>query len=364
MVQRKRLLQNAGTFFKKELPPVSVVISAYNEEKCIVERINNILESDFPPEKIFVWIGVDGSMDGTAAKVKGKFDNDKRVYVVEFPERKGKAAVIKNIVDKVDTQIIVFTDANTLFAKDTIKKLVMHLYDKKIGSVCGKLIFNKDKGKVEAENIYWNFENKLKEAESIIDSCLGVNGAVYAIRKDEFWKQLPDNTIVEDFVIGMKVRERGKKVVFLSDAIAYENLPAPSWEWYRRVRIGAGDFQALRLCWRCLCPQYGLFAWMFFSHKVLRWIIPVLTAGIVIAALVDLVIAVLVCGTVSLVSFAILTGGAVVLVIAMLLRNRSRGVGGVFQHFVFMQMAVVFGFIKFCMGGLKGYWEPVPRDRN
>src|SRR6185503_6079299 len=108
------------------------------------------------------------------------------------------------------------------------------------------------------ESVYWKFETWLKTRESELDSCLGANGAIYAIRARLFWASIPPNTIIDDFVIGMKVREQGYRMLYEPRAIALEELPPEvAHEWKRRVRIGAGDYQAIRLCRACLSPSFG-----------------------------------------------------------------------------------------------------------
>ena len=129
-------------------------------------------------------------------------------------------------------------------------------------------------GRKTEENFYWRLENQLKEWESRLDSCLGVNGGIFAARKSALF-EFSDNTVVEDFVIGMRVRERDYRVKYIGDAVGYEESPsAVSHEFKRRVRIGAGDYQALSLCWKCLLPRYGWFAFCFWSHKLFRWLTP------------------------------------------------------------------------------------------
>lgn len=258
------------------LPSVSILLSVYNEEKHIRERIVNLLAQDYPAERMEIWVGSDGSTDRTEEIVRSF--TDPRVRLLVVTPRGGKPHVLKRLVPHATGELLAFTDANTLWQTDSLRKLVRHFADPRIGGVCGRLVLH-GKDVDTQEGPYWKLETFLKIRESALDSCLGANGAIYAIRR-QLWPEIPDNTFVEDFVIGMRVREQGYRFVYDAEAIAYEELPPTvGHEMTRRIRIGAGDFQALRLCWRSLLPWRGPYVWSFWSHKVLRWIGPFLMMG-------------------------------------------------------------------------------------
>jgi len=398
---------------------VSVLFSAYDEEKNIKERIETLAGSLArlgAPTGIYV--GIDGSTDRTADIARQSAQSYGNVHVYEFKQRRGKIAVLKdlvqvsgpgkgrnNIQDRETTgpqdckstgqDILVFTDANTLFMSDTLERLLARFVDPEIGGVCGRLVFcgadaprtpgpstplragdrrsnestNNRITESSSESIYWRWEARMKERESALDSCLGANGAIYAIRRDLFWKEIPDNAVVDDFVVGMKVRERGFRMVYEPEAVAEEDLPEPADEWKRRVRIGAGDFQALQLCHRCLSPKYGRFAWMFWSHKVLRWVTPHMMLILVALAAVQQFAT----GLPRIIqsSNRIILGVTVVGVVCALAGKFLRGArtGTVSaraplllcDHFLTMQAALLAGSIRFCCGNLKGYWTRTPR---
>jgi cellulose synthase/poly-beta-1,6-N-acetylglucosamine synthase-like glycosyltransferase len=246
---------------------------------------------------------------------------------------------------------LVFTDANTMFAPDALRRLVQPFSDSKVGGVCGRLVFEDCVTfNSSSEPSYWNLETRLKVAESELDSCLGANGAIYAIRAELFPSLFPENTIIDDFVIGMKVREQGCRFVFAPDAMATEELPATIQdEWRRRVRIGAGAYQALVLCRRCLLPVYGVFAWMFWSHKVLRWFTPHMGVGVLwmsgywLLAGDDRVA-------------GVLLGSLLVIAIMAGLTKRGRKGCQLFAYFLVIQVALFAGFLRFCRGNLSGTW--------
>ena len=203
------------------------------------------------------------------------------------------------------------------------------------------------------EPVYWNLETNLKSSESSWDSCLGANGAIYAMRPELFWAEIPDNTIIDDFVLGMKVREQGFRMVFEPTAVATEDLPTtvPD-EWRRRVRIGAGAFQALTLCPACLSPRYGRFALFFWSHKVLRWFTPHL--AVVVGVLLS-------CQQLNNPTTLYLLVGILLFV---LFTPPGRKALKLLAYFVTMQAALFVGSLKFCRGGLKGTWERTERRVN
>lgn len=354
---------------------VDVLLSAHNEEQHIGPRLRNLLQSEAAKQISTVRVGLDGCTDATAERVRACAEQWPHLRMTESPERRGKSAMLKQLAAQSRADILVLTDANTLFAPDTISRLVMHFSDPGTGGVCGRLVFTKT-GKPEvtngqngsAEGLYWGWETDLKVRESAVDSCLGANGAVYAIRRELFWGELPDNTVVDDFVLGMKVREQGFRMVYDPEAGAYEEFPEPGDEWRRRVRIGAGDFQALHLCRRCLLPRYGAFAWMFFSHKVLRWFTPHLALLAVVCSLARWWTrpAAALPGS-AWPAVAVLAGAGIGLAGAACggrcaTRGRAGRLFGACRHFVAMQAALFVGSCRCLAGDLKGHWTRTPRS--
>jgi cellulose synthase/poly-beta-1,6-N-acetylglucosamine synthase-like glycosyltransferase len=228
--------------------------------------------------------------------------------------------------------------------------------------VCGRLVFE---GGASAgrELDYWARENEWKSAESRADSCLGANGAIYAIRRELFWTGFPSDTVIDDFVIGMKVREQGRRMVYWGRAVAWEETP-PGWaqEFRRRIRIGSGAFQAMGLCRRCLSPRYGRFAVMFAFHKVARWLTPLLILTLAGVAMVQAILwgrgwvnGLILYGTAGGLILAAVGGWA-----------RLRGIRRLtaiqaWAYFCLVQAAFLCGFFRFIKGGLSGSWERTER---
>ena len=333
-------------------PSVTVLISVYNEEKHIVTRIENLLELDYPHDRLEILIGSDGSTDRTNELVR-TFP-DARVTLHAFDQRGGKPSVLNRLVPQTHGELLVFSDANAMFGSDTLQKLARHFANPQIGGVCGRLVFHGDNSQTD-EGPYWKLETYLKTRESAFDSCLGANGAIYAIRKS-CWPRIPDNTFVDDFVIGMRVREAGNRVIYDTEAVATEELPqSVGHEMTRRIRIGAGDFQALFLCWRSLLPWRGFYSVAFWSHKVLRWFAPFL----MIAALVSNVcllphplFAVLLALQLAFYSLALL--GAVI-------RRRKIVLFSAPYYFVTINLALLFGFFRFITGTQQAAWKRTAR---
>lgn len=255
-----------------EWPEVAVVIAAFNEEQEIKARVENLLSQDYPADKLTILIGSDGSTDETNNILK-TFDADNFQAHI-FEENRGKATVLNNLVKLVKQPYIVFSDANTHFEPNAIKQLVRHFTDGKVGAVCGELnLYNKDSND-NKDNTYWRYEQFLKVNEGKLDALLGANGAIYAIRT-ELYTPIPENTIVDDFLIVMNVAKRKYKIIYDNKAIAHEEIaPSIAEETKRRIRIGTGNYQAFtKLVW-ALNPLIGWRFFTYLSHKVLRWFTP------------------------------------------------------------------------------------------
>ncbi|WP_417850216.1 glycosyltransferase family 2 protein [Thalassoglobus sp.] len=272
--------ENSGPSSSKndqELPFVSIIIAAYKEESVILQRLQNAVLMDYPADRYEILIGCDGDEDTTGELVAG-FD-DSRVKLCQYPKRRGKPSVLNDTVPQAQGEILAFSDANTFWEPNAIRQLVRHFQeDQQVGGVCGQLRLTDPHTGENVDGMYWKFENILKRWEGRFGSLLGFNGAIYAIRK-ELWEPIPPNSIVDDFLIGMRLHLNRHKIVFDETAIANEeSAPTIGAEFHRRARIGAGGFQSL--CWLSplLSPKYGSVCFAFWSHKVLRWLCPMFLA--------------------------------------------------------------------------------------
>lgn len=257
------------------LPRVAVLVAAFNEERHIAERIRNLLAQSYPPHLLRILVGSDGSSDGTEQEVAPLLRGDpERIVWRGFTARRGKPSVINDLASLAGEDILVFTDANTSFAPDTVLNLVRHFDDARTGCVCGELRLLTDGSTDNQDHLYWRYERLLKFFESRLGALLGANGGVYALRR-ALYTPIPPNTIVDDFWISMESVAAGYRCVYDPEAVATEGIPARIQdEFGRRVRIGIGNYQALRKFAHLLNPLRGTVALTFFSHKCLRWLVP------------------------------------------------------------------------------------------
>jgi cellulose synthase/poly-beta-1,6-N-acetylglucosamine synthase-like glycosyltransferase len=259
-----------------QLPSVSVVVPAYNEENHLREKIANAREADYPAGKLEVIFVSDGSTDRTNEILSELKDSNFRVVLL--PARQGKSSAINQGVSLAKHGILVFSDAATLFASDAIKKLVRHFSDSSVGVVCGALQFRATRESQQTEGVYWKYEGMLRLMEGRLGATLTASGAIYAVRRTCFRVLRPD-TILEDLMIPMDVRKQGFRVVYDPDAVA-EDFAAPSVadEFTRRVRLAVGSFRALGDIIRTPLDGFALLA--LISHKLLRWIVPFLLIAV------------------------------------------------------------------------------------
>jgi cellulose synthase/poly-beta-1,6-N-acetylglucosamine synthase-like glycosyltransferase len=255
-------------------PQVSILISAYNEEQVIAERMKNLLVLDYPREHLEILVGSDGSIDRTSEIVK--MYEVQGVRLIAFEHRRGKASVLNDLIAQARGEIVILTDANTFFHPDAVKELIRALWcSPSACAVVGRLDLHSSAAAGNLDGVYWQYETWLKMLESRFGVVLGANGAIYAFPRGRY-QPLPKRAIIDDFLIPMLIRLRsGGKVFFVPTARAWERSPERIRdEFRRRVRIGAGDIQALIWTWRLLLPWKGMLALTYFSHKVLRWLGP------------------------------------------------------------------------------------------
>lgn len=261
-----------------DLPHVSVLIAAHNEEAVIAERIDNALQLDYPASKLEIVIASDGSTDSTNAIVK-RYD-DPRLRLLEYQIREGKAAVLNAAFRELRGEIVVLSDANTRMDTRAVRKLVRWFQLPRVGVVCGRLVLTDPVTGTNVDSLYWNYETFLKNCECRLGALLGANGAIYAIRRN-LYAGIRRNTLIDDFVIPLLTRLRtGCSIEYDADALAYEETPeAMGSEFKRRARIGTGGFQSLTLLWTLLNPARGWISFTYFSHKIARWVCPFLLIG-------------------------------------------------------------------------------------
>ena len=261
---------------------VSVLIAAYNEEKVIKEKLESIFNSDFSKEKIEVIVGSDASTDKTNEIVKS-FPN---VLLIEFKGRSGKVNIINHLKTLAKHEILILTDANVMFDKNTIQELTKHFSDPKIALVDSNMQnINQQGGISKAESTYIRGEVGIKNNEGkVFGMMMGPFGGCYAVRKS-FYEPVPENFLVDDFYVNMKVLEKGGKAISEINAKVYEEVPA-DWriEFKRKIRIATGSFQNLKAFFHLLF-RFNALSFCFLSHKVLRWFGPFFMVALYISCL-------------------------------------------------------------------------------
>jgi glycosyltransferase involved in cell wall biosynthesis len=257
------------------LPSVSLIITAHNEEEIIVEKIRNSFSLDYPTDKLEILVVSDGSTDSTVTLVKSF--SDKGVRVLDIKERVGKTEAQNRAVESAEGEIIVFSDANAMYEKDTVTILVRNFEDSSIGCVCGRLKYHPplDAHGTQHEHLYWSYETWLKRAEVRIGGIIIGNGSIYAIRACDF-VPLPAYTS-SDFLEPLVVKAKGHRITYDWDAVSTETLVrlSPGQEYQRRHRTILLGFSSLLTNRSFLNPlRHPVMAVQLFSHKVLRWLSP------------------------------------------------------------------------------------------
>lgn len=254
-----------------ELPYISILIAAYNEKDFVDLKVKNTQELNYPKDKLkHIWI-TDGSDDGTPEYLQ-KYSE---IIVMHQPQRLGKIAAINRAMMSIDTPIVVFSDANTMLGRESIMVIADMFRNPKTGCVSGeKRIFMKERDDAASagEGIYWRYESLIKRWDAELYSAVGAAGELFSIRTELFQEVEPD-TLLDDFVISLRVAMKGYKIDYNPNAYAIENASANiKEELKRKVRISAGGIQSIVRLYPLLnIFKYGLLSFQYISHRVLRW---------------------------------------------------------------------------------------------
>jgi cellulose synthase/poly-beta-1,6-N-acetylglucosamine synthase-like glycosyltransferase len=256
------------------VPSVTVVISAFNEERDIERTVANKLSQRYPPDRLGVIVVSDESTDRTDEIVQRLArDSEGRVAFLRQEPRQGKTQALNMALPRVSSDIVVFADANSIYAPDAVGKLVQNFADPSVGYVTGNMTYTNpaDSAIGEGSGSYMSYENLLRGCETRLGSIVGVDGGIDAIRRELYVPMQADQ--LPDFVLPLSVVERGKRVVYEPAAVVYEQaLSKASEEFRMRVRVSLRALWALYDKRNLLNPiRYPLFAWQLTSHKLLRY---------------------------------------------------------------------------------------------
>ena len=330
------------------LPEVTLMVCAYNEEDIIAEKMDNTRRLDYPSDRLhLVWV-TDGSNDNTNVLLSAYPE----VKVIYFPDRRGKAAALKHGIKEIDTEIVMMTDANTMLNPEAVREVARLMQDPKVGCVSGekKVMARSDSDEAaQGEGLYWKYESTLKRLDSELYSAMGAAGELCVIRR-QLMTDIPDDTLLDDFIISMEIVKKGYKIAYTSNAYAMEYGSADLHEESKRKRrIAAGGLQS---CWRLrslMNPlRHPVVAFQFVSHRVLRWTItPVCHFALV-----------------PLNTLLVLSGEGIVYTIIWILQilfyaSAAAGVR-ISKYFIFMNLNVFRG-MAYLFNNSTGMWEKAKR---
>jgi cellulose synthase/poly-beta-1,6-N-acetylglucosamine synthase-like glycosyltransferase len=353
-----------GEFLKRDVrradfePDVAVVISAFNEEGEIQQTVVNKLSQDYPQNRLEVLVVSDGSTDRTDEIVRGLVDQSKgRLRLLRQDPRQGKTQALNMAMRHTTAEIIVFADANSVYAPNALRSLVRVFADPSVGYVTGRMMYviPTEAGVGEGSGAYMNYENLLRKLETRLGSIVGVDGGLDAIRRELYTPMRADQ--LPDFVLPLNVVQQGRRVVYEPDAVLYEPaLSNAAQEFRMRVRVSLRALWALYDTRRLLNPlRYPLFAWQLASHKILRYGAFLPLAGLLLfnVWVVDVRPVYFYLLVLQLVFYAAAALGHV-------LRQSPRVPSKLLTpyYFVVLNLACVIAFWKFMLGQKMVIWTP------
>ena len=330
------------------LPEVTLMVCAYNEEDIISEKMSNTHSLDYPADRLhLVWV-TDGSTDNTNSILSAYPD----VKIVFSPERRGKSAALKHGIKEVSTEIVMMTDANTMLNPGAVREIVRLMQDPKVGCVSGekKVMAKSDSDEAaQGEGLYWKYESTLKRLDSELYSAMGAAGELCVIRR-QLMTDIPDDTLLDDFVISMEIVRMGYKIAYTSKAFAMEYGSADLHEESKRKRrIAAGGLQSSWRLRSLMNPlRHPVVAFQFVSHRVLRWTI----TPVCLFALIPLN------------TILVLSGEGIIYTIIWILQILfyASALAGmkISKYFVFMNLNVFRG-MAYLINNTSGTWEKAKR---
>lgn len=336
---------------------VSMIVAAHNEEAVIKQKVENSLGLDYGGADWEVIVVSDGSRDGTDSVLEGLRHMSERLKIITYQPRQGKANALNVGSRHASGEVLIFTDANVFLEPDAPKKLLSQMSDPSVGAVCGRvLLCDTSKKEVSGEGIYMRFEGAVQEAESALWSMVGIDGALYALRR-ELFRPLDRGAIIDDFSLSMEALLAGKRIVYAGDAVAVEHIVASvENEFKRKSRIVAGGFQYLASL-AGKGGRFGVMTWfIFFSHKILRWLSPFFMIAVFASSLTLMesgVYRLLV--LLQAVFYALAFGGHI------FPSFRKNMLFYIPYYFSVVNLAALAGFTRFFLGRQGVSWEKVAR---
>jgi len=367
LIKLKRIFSNRKHLSSVDYEPeVTLFIAAYNEKDFVAAKVKNSRELEYPAEKLHqVWV-TDGSDDGTPDLLK----TYPGVKVHHLPQRSGKIGAMNRGMKLVNTPIVVFCDANTMLGKESIRRIVNLFSNPKVGCVSGeKRIFSKSKDAAAGagEGLYWKYESILKKWDAELYSVVGAAGELFAIRT-ELYQEVEKDTLLDDFIISLRVAQKGYTIQYDPEAYAIETASANvKEELKRKIRISAGGIQSVvRLASLLNFFKYGTLSFQYISHRVLRWTLAPLSLLLMIPFGLILAIDE---GILGLGFYSVLFWLQILFYAAAMLgwylENKSIKVKLLFvpYYFFIMNLSVFLGFKRYIKGSQSVNWERAQRGK-
>ncbi len=253
-------------------PSLTLIVAAYNEASVIEEKIQNTLQLIYPNDKLHIIFVTDGSTDNTASIIA----NYQQIQLLHKDGRSGKINAVHRAMGEVNTEIVVFTDANTFLNENALLRIAKHYINPKVGAVSGekRVAIEANADATAGEGFYWKYESALKKWDAELYSVVGAAGELFSVRTDLYVAVEPD-TLLDDFMISMKIAMKGYKIAYDADAYATESSSENLKEEYKRkVRIASGGIQSIIRTSKLFNPFFRpLLGFQYVSHRVLRWTI-------------------------------------------------------------------------------------------
>ncbi len=344
-----------------ELPEVTFMICAYNEQDVVDMKMENTLQLDYPHDKLHIMWVTDGSTDQTNERLARYAD----VEVVFSPERRGKTAALNHGISMVRSEITMMTDANTIVNREAVREIVRCFQDPRVACVAGeKRVMARHEGQAaaEGEGLYWKYESALKRMDSELYSAMGAAGELNAIRT-RFYEPMPETALLDDFVMSMRMVDQGYKIAYTSDAYAMEYGSADlTEESKRKRRIAAGGLQSVWWLRQMMNPfRRPVVAFQFVSHRVLRWSI----TPIALLALIPLNVALVMmkAGTIYTVIWILQVLFYLAVLASWMLEKQGRKNKLLYvpYYFLFMNLNVFRGMKYLSTHSTSGAWEKAKR---
>ena len=366
IIRLKRLLKGAplqqAMPVDEDLPTMTLMICAYNEEDVVKEKMENTLALDYPKDKFRIMWVTDGSNDHTNELLKAYPEVD----IVFSPERKGKTAALKHGLRELKTRYVAFTDANTMINSGALREIARLFSNPTVGCVSGeKRVAARKAGEMaaEGEGLYWKYESTLKRWDSELYSAMGAAGELYAI-DPKLCREVPDEALLDDFMLSMYVVQAGKRIAYTPEAFAREYGSANIYEESKRKRrIAAGGLQSIWWLRSMLNPLHQpLVTFQYVSHRVLRWSITPI--AMVLLLLANIALVAMGAGTFYTVML-ILQAIFYLMALAGWLQNRFGYKNKLLYtayYFVFMNFNVFRGMAYLKSHGKSGAWEKAKRS--